>query len=100
MGNKVSLEDEMVNLRIVSKQMQRSAKKCEKNEKAALDKLKKVRSSKDDFAEAKWRSECIVYCVCVCVCRQKLNDDTPCFVLFLFLPLRYLLVGGLENFFQ
>jgi charged multivesicular body protein 1 len=42
MGNKVSLEDEMVNLRIVSKQMQRSAKKCEKNEKAALDKLKKV----------------------------------------------------------
>lgn len=42
MGNKVSLEDEMVNLRIVSKQMQRSAKKCEKNEKSALDKLKKV----------------------------------------------------------
>ena len=43
MGNKVSLEDEMINLRIVSKQMQRSAKKCEKSEKAALDKLKKVR---------------------------------------------------------
>lgn len=43
MGNKISLEDEMINLRIVSKQMQRSAKKCEKNEKAALDKLKKVR---------------------------------------------------------
>lgn len=43
MGNKVSLEDEMVNLRIVSKQMQRSSKKCEKNEKAALEKLKKVR---------------------------------------------------------
>ena len=42
MGNKVSLEDEMINLRIVSKQMQRSAKKCEKNEKQALDKLKKV----------------------------------------------------------
>jgi len=42
MGNKVSLEDEMVNLRIVSKQMQRSSKKCEKNEKAALQKLKKV----------------------------------------------------------
>ena len=42
MGNKVSLEDEMINLRIVSKQMQRSAKKCEKNEKAALEKLKKV----------------------------------------------------------
>jgi charged multivesicular body protein 1 len=42
MGNKVSLEEEMVNLRIVAKQMQRSAKKCEKNEKAALEKLKKV----------------------------------------------------------
>jgi len=42
MGNSVSLEDEMVNLRIVSKQMQRSSKKCEKNEKAALDKLKKA----------------------------------------------------------
>ena len=35
----------MINLRIVSKQMQRSAKKCEKNEKQALDKLKKVRLS-------------------------------------------------------
>lgn len=42
MGNKVSLEEEMINLRIVSKQMQRSAKKCEKNEKVALEKLKKV----------------------------------------------------------
>ena len=42
MGNSPSLEDEMVNLRIVSKQMQRSSKKCEKNEKAALEKLKKV----------------------------------------------------------
>lgn len=42
MGNRVSLEDEMVNLRIVSKQMQRSAKKCEKNEKASMDKLKKA----------------------------------------------------------
>merc|ERR1712025_176497 len=42
MGNRVSLEDEMVNLRIVSKQMQRSSKKCEKNEKAALEKLKKA----------------------------------------------------------
>merc|ERR1712224_817113 len=42
MGNKISLEDEMVNLRIVSKQMQRSSKKCEKNEKAALEKLKKA----------------------------------------------------------
>mmetsp|Transcript_36562 Transcript_36562/g.88605 ORF Transcript_36562/g.88605 Transcript_36562/m.88605 type:complete len:101 (-) Transcript_36562:552-854(-) len=47
MGNKVSLEDEMINLRIVGKQMQRSAKKCEKNEKAALEKLKKVGISSD-----------------------------------------------------
>jgi len=43
MGNKVSLEDELVNLRITSKQMQRSATKCGKNEKAAIEKLKKVR---------------------------------------------------------
>lgn len=42
MGNKVSLEEEMINLRIVSKQMQRSAKKCEKNEKAAVEKVKKA----------------------------------------------------------
>jgi charged multivesicular body protein 1 len=48
MGNKAStLEDEMINLRIVSKQMQRSSKKCEKNEKAALAKLKKVRETKE-----------------------------------------------------
>lgn len=52
MGNKVSLEDEMVNLRIVSKQMQRSAKKCEKNEKAALDKLKKVSVDAGKVAKA------------------------------------------------
>jgi hypothetical protein len=44
MGNKVSLEEELINLRIVSKQMQRSSKKCEKNEKAAIEKLKKVRN--------------------------------------------------------
>lgn len=44
MGNKVSLEEELINLRIVSKQMARSSKKCEKNEKAALEKLKKVRT--------------------------------------------------------
>lgn len=42
MGNKISLEEEMINMRIVSKQMQRSAKKCEKNEKAAIEKLKKA----------------------------------------------------------
>jgi charged multivesicular body protein 1 len=43
MGNKVSLEENLIDLRIVSKQMSRSAQKCEKNEKAALAKLKKVR---------------------------------------------------------
>ncbi len=42
MGNSVSLEEELINLRMTSKSMQRSAKKCEKNEKAAVDKLKKV----------------------------------------------------------
>jgi charged multivesicular body protein 1 len=42
MGNKVSLEEQLIDLRITSKQMQRSAKKCEKNEKAAIEKLKKV----------------------------------------------------------
>jgi hypothetical protein len=44
MGNKVSLEEDLINLRIVSKQMIRSSKKCEKNEQAAKDKLKKVNS--------------------------------------------------------
>ena len=42
MGNSISLEEELVNLKITSKQMQRAAKKCEKNEKAAVNKLKKV----------------------------------------------------------
>jgi len=42
MGNKVSLEDEMINLKITSKQMVRASKKCEKNEKAAIEKLKKA----------------------------------------------------------
>jgi len=37
-----SLQDELVNLRITSKQMARSAIKCEKNEKAAKVKLKKA----------------------------------------------------------
>mmetsp|Transcript_27972 Transcript_27972/g.39334 ORF Transcript_27972/g.39334 Transcript_27972/m.39334 type:complete len:209 (+) Transcript_27972:103-729(+) len=39
---KVSLEEELINLKITSKQMQRSSKKCEKNEKAAIEKLKKA----------------------------------------------------------
>lgn len=42
MGNKISLEEQLIDLRITTKQMHRSAKKCEKNEKAALEKLKKV----------------------------------------------------------
>ena len=45
MGNKISLEEELINLRIVSKQMQRSSKKCEKNETAALEKLRKAIAS-------------------------------------------------------
>ena len=48
MGNKVSLEDELVNLRITSKQMQRSAKKCQKNEKAAFNFVAKRYDSEPD----------------------------------------------------
>jgi len=44
MGQKVSLEEEMINLRITSKQMQRASKKSEKSEKQAIEKLKKVRN--------------------------------------------------------
>ena len=61
MGNKVSLEDEMINLRIVSKQMQRSAKKCEKNEKQALEKLKKV--SEPDRGILEYSFLCHPYCI-------------------------------------
>ena len=43
MGNSVSLEEELINLRMTSKQMQRASKKCDKNEKAAVVKVKKVR---------------------------------------------------------
>ena len=42
MGNKISLEEEMINLKITSKQMVRASKKSEKQEKLALEKLKKV----------------------------------------------------------
>jgi len=42
MGNKVSLEEEMINFRITAKQMLRSSKKCEKKEKEALKKLKQA----------------------------------------------------------
>lgn len=47
MGNKISLEEELINLKITSKQMQRAAQKCEKNEKAAVNKLKKVGPHRD-----------------------------------------------------
>ena len=36
MGNKVSLEENLIDLKIVSKQMVRSSKKCEQKEKAAI----------------------------------------------------------------
>lgn len=42
MGNKISLEDNLLDMRITSKQMQRASKKCEKNEKSAIEKLKKA----------------------------------------------------------
>ncbi|CAN0018356.1 unnamed protein product [Discosporangium mesarthrocarpum] len=40
MGNRVSLENELINLRLTSKQQQRSAAKCTKNEKIAKAKLR------------------------------------------------------------
>ena len=40
---KPSLEDELINLRITSKQMQRACKKSEKTAKTAEAKVKKVR---------------------------------------------------------
>ena len=42
MGNKVSLEDHLVNLRLTSKQMVRASKKAEGSEKEAKNKLKKA----------------------------------------------------------
>jgi charged multivesicular body protein 1 len=36
MGNKVSLEDELINLKLSSKQMVMASKKCEKNQKKQL----------------------------------------------------------------
>jgi charged multivesicular body protein 1 len=41
-AKKVSLEDELINLKMTSKSMARSATKCTKNEKAAIAKLKKA----------------------------------------------------------
>ncbi|KAG5183207.1 Snf7-domain-containing protein [Tribonema minus] len=40
MGNKVSLEEELINMRLTSKQMQRASKKCEKNEASAKNRVK------------------------------------------------------------
>ncbi|CAM9849886.1 unnamed protein product [Chrysoparadoxa australica] len=42
MGNKMSLEEELINLRLTSKQMVRGSKKCEKNETIAKNKLKEA----------------------------------------------------------
>lgn len=42
MGNKVSLQDELVNLKITSKQMVSASKKCEKNQKTAKNQVKKA----------------------------------------------------------
>lgn len=42
MGNKVSLENELINLRLTSKQQQRGALKCTKNETAAKAKLREA----------------------------------------------------------
>lgn len=42
MGNKVSLENELINLRLTSKQQQRGALKCTKNENAAKAKLREA----------------------------------------------------------
>mmetsp|Transcript_27389 Transcript_27389/g.50473 ORF Transcript_27389/g.50473 Transcript_27389/m.50473 type:complete len:203 (+) Transcript_27389:361-969(+) len=42
MGNSISLEDELINLKMISKQMQRASKKCGKKEKTAVKKLKKA----------------------------------------------------------
>jgi charged multivesicular body protein 1 len=49
MGNWGSkdLEEELIDLRLAAKQMQRSAKKCEKNEKAEIEKLKAAIKSGD-----------------------------------------------------
>lgn len=42
MGNKVSLESELINLRLTSKQQQRGSIKCQKNEAAAKAKLREA----------------------------------------------------------
>jgi len=42
MGNKISLQDELVNLKITSKQMTSASKKCEKNQKQAKLNVKKA----------------------------------------------------------
>jgi charged multivesicular body protein 1 len=43
MGGSHSLEEDLITFKLTSKQMARSAKKCEKNELIAKEKLKKVR---------------------------------------------------------
>ncbi|CAM9646677.1 unnamed protein product [Phaeothamnion confervicola] len=47
MGNKQSLSDELINLRLTSKQMARGAKKCEKNEAEQKAKLREAIKKKN-----------------------------------------------------
>ncbi|KAJ1445000.1 Snf7 family [Pelagophyceae sp. CCMP2097] len=42
MGNKISLQEELINLKMTSKQMRSASKKCEKNEKVAKTNVKKA----------------------------------------------------------
>lgn len=41
-GKSVSLEEELINLKLTSKQMARASKKCDKNQKSAVAKVKKA----------------------------------------------------------
>jgi hypothetical protein len=67
MGNKISLDEQLIDLRITSKQMQRSAKKCEKNQQANIEKLKKVRCGYVSilmFGRLIRANEILMYCYC------------------------------------
>ena len=44
MGQRVSLQEELINMKITSKQMVSASKKCEKNEKKYRKDVKKARS--------------------------------------------------------
>ena len=59
MGNSISLEEELINLRLTSKQMQRASKKCDKNEKEAVKKLKKVSFIMNEVYQCTERKLCV-----------------------------------------